>query len=232
MCVRRILFIEPDPAISGGFGSVLLAQPYEVDWAVSGAGALTFLEDRHFDLVVLDGRLPDMDGCELCRKVRGISDRLPVLMLAPAGKGDMMQGFAAGADDYLPLPADAREFLARVRVLVKRALPDARDENKLKTGDIVLDEDSKQVSKGGRIVAVTASEFLLLEYMMKNKNRIVTREELVTAAWKERRCNKPGNLSAHMNNLRKKLGEDHNAHCLYTVSGRGYLLAEKEGPGA
>ncbi|HEV2479358.1 MAG TPA: response regulator transcription factor [Puia sp.] len=226
MSVARILFIEPDPVISARFGPMLEDQQYDVDWADGGAGTMALLPARHFDLVLLDHRPPGMDGCELCRSIRKINDTIPLMMLAPAGMKAMMEAFAAGADDYLPLPMDGRELVARIRVLIKRALPAERKYNLLKIGDIVLDNDSKEVCKGGKRVPVTASEFLLLEYMMKNKNRIVTREELAAGAWKEWRRNKPGSLSLHMNNLRKKLKDDHSPHLLYTVSGKGYLLAE------
>jgi DNA-binding response OmpR family regulator len=228
MSVVRILFIEPDPVISAGFCPVLANQPYDVDCATSGAGGAALLARRRFDLAILDRRLPDMDGCELCNRIRGMNDHISLLMLVPAGGENVLKGFAAGADDCLLLPADGREFLARVRVLIKRTLPVAGEHNRLKTGDIVLDNDSKQVSKGGRPVAVTASEFLLLEYMMKNKNRIVTREELAAGAWRERRYRKPGTLPMHMNKLRKKLRDENCPHFLYTVSGKGYLLAEHE----
>jgi DNA-binding response OmpR family regulator len=227
MSIKRILFIGSDPAVTAGFGPMLGDQPLAVDWTASGAGGLALLVARHFHLTVLNRCLPDMDGCELCARIRRMNDRLPLLMLAPAGREDMIQGFAAGADDYLPLPADGRELLARVRALIKRALPE-RIHNTLRTGDIVLDNDSKQVTRGGRPVHVTASEFLLLEYLMKNKNRIVTREELVTGAWKERQSNKPGNLPAHINNLRRKLRDDQYPGFLYTVSRKGYLLAEQK----
>lgn len=226
MSVTRILFIEPEHAVFVAFRRVLDDKAFEVDRVSRGSGGLSLLISGIFDLAVVNHRLPDMDGCELCSRIRGIDDHLPLLMLAPHGSADVIGGFEAGADDYLCLPVDSREFLARVRVLIKRTLPLAREHNKLRTGDIVLDNISKQVSKGGRPVSITASEFLLLEYLLKNKNRIVTRDELVEGAWRERR-NKPGNLPAHMNKLRKKLSDGSGSHFLYTVSGKGYLLAEE-----
>jgi two-component system copper resistance phosphate regulon response regulator CusR len=227
MSVIRILFIMPNPLISGEYSAVLQDPLYDVDLATAAAEALTLLKGRHFDLVTLDSRLTDMDGCELCIRIRKINDRIPLLMLAPPGKNAVLKGFAAGADDYLPLPADKREFLARIRALLKRAPPLLPGSNKLQTGDIILDKDSREVSRSGKPVAVTASEFLLLEYMMKNKNRIVRRDELVAGAWGEGRC-KTGSLSVHINNLRKKLKDGRRSHVIYTVSGKGYLLVERE----
>jgi len=232
MSVTRILFIESDPAIFAVFALALKRQSYIVDWAISGAAALSLLTDRHFDLAVLNRSLSDMDGCMLCGRIRKMNHQFPLLMLAAEGRENMLHGFEAGADDYMPLPADDRELLARVRVLMKRASPLTSGNNKLRTGDIVLDNDSKEVCIGSRPVAVTAMEFLLLEYMMKNKNRVVTREELASAAWRKARGNKPENLAVQMNKLRKKLQDGRCTHFLYTVSGKGYLLAEKEGPEA
>lgn len=214
--------------LSAGFGAVLEDQRYHVDLAGGGGEGIALFTGGHFDLAILDRGLPDMDGCELCRRIRRMNEHIPLLMLAPAGGETMIQGFAAGADDCLSLPADAREFLARIRALIRRTLPMAAGPNKLKTGDIELDNDAKLVSKGGRVVAVTTSEFLLLEYMLKNKNRVVTREELAAGAWGGRRQYRPGSLPVHMNGLRKKLKGQRGPQPIYTVTGKGYLLLEKE----
>lgn len=232
MSDTQILFIESDPAIFAVFGGALERQSYAVHWATSGATALSLLAARPFDLAVLNRCLSDMDGCILCGHIRSTNPHLPLLMLSTQGRENMLHGFAAGADDYLPLPADDRELLARVRALMKRAWPLTGDNNKLRAGDILLDNDSKEVCIGGRPVSLTASEFLLLAYMMKNKNQVITREELAALAGGKRRRSKPENVSVHINKLRKKLRDASSSHWLYTVSGKGYLLAEKKGPGA
>lgn len=191
---------------------------------------MTMFGARHYDMLIVDRTLPDMDGCRLCLEFRRIDSDIPLLMLAQPGNNIVLESYSAGIDEFLLLPIDCREFLARVRAVIRRALPGAVTANRIRTGDIVLDYDSKLVHKAGKLIAVTASEYLLLEYMMRNKNRVITREELVSGAWgKKYRCRQL-NLQVHMNNLRNKLKDGDCPHHLYTVSRKGYLLAENETP--
>lgn len=226
MSAISILLIEPDSTLSGRFSMILRNALYDVDAVPEGTPGIAMFATRHHHLLIVNHVLPDTDGCRLCQEVRRIDSGIPVLMLGHAADNALLESFSAGIDDYLILPIDHRELLARVRAVIRRALPGTTRSNRLITGDIVLDRDSMLVYKSGRLIAVTTSEFLLLEYMMRNKNRVITKEELALGAWgRHYRCQHL-NLPIHMNNLRNKLKDDNCPHNLYTVSRKGYLLAE------
>lgn len=225
MSAVRILLVEPDPAVSARIGSALRTRFYDVFTTQGGAQAISLLDRIHFDLVILDRRLPDMEGCDLCCRIRQFDCSILLLML-DSGNDHVMEGFAAGADEYVVLPMDDRELLARLGAMMRRTLPVTPMNNLIRVGEIVMDLDSKVVSLGERVVAVTASEFLLLEYMIRNKNRVVSKDELATCAWSKGRKISPGRLPMHMNNLRNKLEDGVHPDCIYTVSGKGYLLVE------
>lgn len=232
MSAINILLIEPDNTLSGRFSKILRNALYDVDAVPEGTPGLAKFAALHHDLMIVNHNLPDTNGCRLCQEIRRIDSDIPLLMLGHAENGSLLESFSAGIDDYLILPIDHREFLARVRAVIRRALPGAPESNRLRTGDIILDRDSKLIHKSGRQIAVTTSEFLLLEYMMQNKNKVITKEELALGAWgKDYRCQQV-NLPVHMNNLRNKLKDENYPHRLYTVSRKGYLLAEDENAGA
>lgn len=228
MSAISILLIEPDNTLSGRFSKILRNALYDVDAVPEGTRGMAMFATRHHDLLIVNHSLPDTNGYRLCQEIRRIDSSIPLLMLGYAKNNALLESFSAGIDGYLILPIDLREFLARVRAIIRRALPGAPKSNRLRTGDIVLDRDSKLIHKSGRLIAVTASEFLLLEYMMRNKNKVITKEELALGAWgKNYRCQQV-NLPVHMNNLRNKLKDENCPHHLYTVSRKGYLLAEDE----
>jgi len=227
MSAIRILLIGPDPGPAAGLCAALRNQLYDVDTAANGLAGKELLTRRRYDLIVLARDLPDIDGCKLCANIRGDDRYTPVMIVASGDKDVLFEGFAAGADDYIRLPVDNRVFLARIRALIRRTVSAEPVCNRLKTGDIVLDLDSKLVRKGGKEVVLTVSEFLLLEYLMRNKNRIIPREELLSGVWGEEIPFKQRKVPTHFNNLRQKLKEGSGIRCLYTVTGKGYILVEK-----
>ena len=223
----RILLIAADGDMAAGLASGLRRQSYEIDLALrASTGSFLFQKIAHA-IVIVDYGLPDMDACDLCRMIRAGNDSTRLLLLAPAHRCSVFEGFSAGVDDYLPRPADPREVLARINALARRCEPATIAANRIQAGDIVLNLDSKEVNRGGRIVGVTVSEFRLLEYMIRNKNKVLSREQIACGIWGSEMDDKARKLPKHMNNLRGKLAHGNpSGSGIYTVSRRGYLLVD------
>ena len=219
---RRILVVDDDAMVATTIQRVLRPEGYEVEVALGGAAALERVERRRPDLVILDVMMPGVDGLEVCRRLRARGD-LPILLLtARGGTTDRVRGLDTGADDYLVKPFAYAELLARVRALLRRAAPAARA---LTFADVTMDLDTRQVSRGGRIVGLTAKEFALLEHFLRHPRQVLTREQLLDAVW-------PGEetddnvVAVYVGYLRAKLEDGDRPRLLQTMRGFGYSLRE------
>jgi len=202
-------FLEPQ--------GVVLAQ------AGSGAAGLAMLDRQTFDVVVLDVMMPGMDGLEVLRRIRAKSN-VPVIMLTARGdETDRIVGLELGADDYLPKPFSARELLARMRALVRRAVPDPRLEG-VSHGEIRLATETREVWKAGVLLALTALEFDLLAALMRKRGRVVGREALLRLAGRGDTTVNERTVDVHVARLRQKLGDDP-PRLIKTVRGVGYVFA-------
>jgi DNA-binding response OmpR family regulator len=227
----RVLIVEDEPAVADLLARALREAAWAPDVVRTGGAALEALAVSNYDLAVLDIGLPDMDGFEVCRKWRQRGGTTPILMLtARAGLGDRVAGLDAGADDYLGKPFAVEELLARLRALARR--PQASLGVALRALDLEVDAASHAAQRGGRAIKLTAREFALLEYLMRNQGRIVTRGQILEHVWDDN-FDPVGNVvDVLVGRLRRKVDRPGMTPLIHTARGVGYRLsAESVGDG-
>ena len=226
----KILVIEDDKKVAQALKKGLESERYEVELAQTGEEGFFLISARKFDLIILDLMLPGRDGLEILAAVRGRNDKTPVLILtAKDAVEDKVVGLDAGADDYLVKPFAFPELLARVRALLRRGTNGQAI--KFKLADLDMDLVRRVVTRAGRPISLTVREFELLEYLLRNQGRIVTREMLARDVWKETQRATPLDnvIDVHIARLRKKIDEHAETRLLRTVRGVGFILTEKDG---
>lgn len=217
MAEAAILVVDDDAPIRRMLHRTLAAEGYAVEDAADGGAALAAVERSAPDLIVLDVAMPGMDGLAVCRRLRARGLATPVLLLtARDGLADRVAGLDAGGDDYVVKPFETEELLARVRALLRRGrVP----ESTLALGDLVLDVDSRTVTRAGRAVSLSAREADLLELFLRNPRRVVSRTQAIAEIWQgEAHANV---VDRYVSNLRRKLGEP---PLIDTVRGVGFVL--------
>ncbi len=226
---RRILLVEDERAVARGLEYALRQEGYQVDWAANGQQALELARSTNPDLIILDIRLPDISGFEICRTLRQEGKRQPILMLTARDEEvDKVLGLELGADDYVVKPYSLRELVSRVRALLRRAYGElalaGTPQERLLFGDLEIDVGRFQVRRGGQPVDLTPTEFRLLRYMASHPERPFRRSELVEAVWGyDSDINSERTVDVHIRHLRQKLEEDPTApRHLVTVRGVGY----------
>jgi DNA-binding response OmpR family regulator len=226
----KILVIEDDKKVAQALKKGLESERYEVELAQTGEIGFFLINSQTFDLIILDLMLPGRDGLEILAAVRGRNDKTPVLILtAKDAVEDKVVGLDAGADDYLVKPFAFPELLARVRALLRRGTNGQA--TKLKLADLDMDLVRRVVTRAGRSISLTVREFELLEYLLRNQGRIVTREMLARDVWKETQRATPLDnvIDVLIARLRKKIDEPSAMRLLRTVRGVGFILTEKDG---
>lgn len=216
----RLLVVEDEPKIARSLEKGLTAEGYVVDIAEDSDSASTLMEANNYDLVLLDWMIPGKyDGPALTKHWRETSVQSPILMLtARTTIGDRVQGLDAGADDYLPKPFSFDELLARVRALLRR--PKASTGNVFSTGPLTLDVVSKEVTVNGNLVHLTAKEFQLLEYLLRYKREVISKDQLLDHVWADEARVQHNTVETFVANLRKKIGDE----VIRTVRGHGYKV--------
>ena len=218
----RVLVVEDDEAIADVLRRTLRQEGHEVRSSADGIDALVAAEEFVPDVVILDLGLPDLDGVEVCRRLRAESD-VPILILTARGElGDRVVGLDSGADDYLVKPFERQELLARMRALMRRRPP--RGSAALVVGDLRLNPDTREVTRGEREIELTNREFELLEYLMRNEKLVVSRERLLEEVWGYDPLAMTNTIDVFISNLRRKLEEGGEARLLHTKRGAGYVL--------
>lgn len=225
----RILVVDDETALVRQLQTMLTAERYLVDTAPDGEAALDMLADNPADLVILDIMLPKMDGLAVLRHMREGGMTTPVLMLSARGAiEDRIAGLDLGADDYLPKPFSPAELMARVRALLRRG-GDQKD-SLLTAGDIELDTKGRVTRKGGQPINLTAREFAILEFLLYNKNRAVSRFSLAEHVWGD--AFDPFSMSnfmdVHIKNLRKKIDTPNTQSLIRTIRGVGYIIRDEQ----
>jgi len=222
----RVLVVEDEPGIADFLTRGLSEAGYSVDTARDGEEALHWPGVAEFDVIVLDVMLPCLNGIEVCRTLRDRGDRTPILMLtARDAIEDRVAGLDSGADDYLVKPFAFAELLARVRALSRRepALLGAT----LQVADLSLDTVTRRVTRGGAEVELTAKEFALLEYLMRNPDRVLSRTVIAEHVWNYDFDNVTNVIDVHVKNLRKKIDGGAAAQLIQTVRGAGYRISTR-----
>jgi len=221
----RILVVEDAGKLAGLLRRGLAEQGYAVDVAANGSDAVWMGTETAYDAVVLDLVLPDIDGLEVCRRLRERGRWAPVLVLtARDAVADRIRGLDSGADDYLTKPFAFGELLARLRALLRRGTG-ARPAV-LEVGDLRLDPAARTVHRGAARIELTAKEFALLEYLMRHPGQVLSRPRLLEHVWDFGFDGDPHVLSVYVGYLREKIDKPFGRHCLQTVRGMGYRIAD------
>jgi DNA-binding response OmpR family regulator len=223
VCVTTVLVVDDEPTIREIVVGYLQRDGYRTLEAADGIRAREILESDPPNLVVLDVMLPGTDGLELCRWIRARS-KLPVIMLTARGEeSDRIVGLELGADDYVTKPFSPRELAARVRTVLRRAEPAGTEDEQLTFDGLVLDAGTREVTKVGRAVRLTAKEFDLLWFLASHPRRVFSRDDLMRRIWGYSAALDTGTLTVHVRRLREKLEDDPSRpHHLDTVWGIGY----------
>jgi heavy metal response regulator len=224
----RLLIVEDEKRIADFVARGLEAAGYAVDIAHDGNSALNLAHQTDYDLVILDMMLPDMDGLKVLEKMRNRKSSSPVLILsARSGVDDRVRGLELGADDYLTKPFAFVELQARVRVLLRRGQPMAE---RLQVGDLTLDCIRRRVARAGEAIDLAPKEFSILEYLMRNKGRALSRTMVVEHVWDMDYDGLTNIVDVYIRHLRSKVDDNHPNKLIQTVRGVGYMIDAPERP--
>jgi len=220
----RLLVVDDDPAVRESLGEALKLEGYEIECAEDGVEAIAKVVTRRPDAVVLDVLMPELDGLEVCRRLRAKGDRTPVLLLtARVTVHDRVAGLDAGADDYLIKPFALEELFARVRALLRRG-GGAGSGRTFRYADLVLDGSGRMVSRGDRSIDLTRTEYLLLELFLLNAGQVLTRSVIFERVWGYDFGPSSNSLEVYVRYLRQKLEAGGEPRLIHTVRGFGYVL--------
>jgi two-component system OmpR family response regulator len=220
----RVLVVDDEPNIVDVISMALRYQGFEVDSAATGADAIAAVAARRPQLIVLDVMLPDFDGFEVARRLAGAHVDVPIIFLtARDSTEDKIHGLTLGGDDYITKPFSLEELVARVRTILRRAGLSQDGGSKLSFADLELDEDAHEVTRDGRLIELTATEFRLLRYLMLNPRRVLTRPQLLDHVWNYDFGGDARVLETYISYLRKKVDAG-KPPLIHTVRGVGYTL--------
>ncbi len=223
----RVLLVEDDPAVRGAVERALRIAGHEPELAMRGDRALELATDNTYDAVVLDLGLPGLDGLEVCRRLRASGNRVPVLMLtARAAVTERVEGLDAGADDYLVKPFALDELLARLRAFERRAGTNGHTRGTLRFADLALDRDAMECRRGERPIPLTRTEYQLLELLLANPRKVLTRDVIFDRVWGYDFGPDSNSLDVYVGYLRRKLEANGEPRLIHTVRGVGYVLKD------
>jgi DNA-binding response OmpR family regulator len=228
-CSRmRVLVVEDEREIADLLQRAIEDVAWACDVAETGGAALEAMATNPYDLVVLDLGLPDMDGLEVCRRGEG---RAPILALtARSGLDDRVRGLDAGADDYLPKPFAIEELLARMRALLRR--PPSALAPRFRLADLELDPATRSVRRADRVLRLTAREYALLEYLLRNPQRVVSRSQILDHVWDDNFDPVANAVDVLVGRARRKIEAAGGVRLIHTIRGMGYMLSETPPPNA
>ena len=224
----KILLIEDEPKTVQSLKQGLEENNYVVEVAYDGHMGHQLATRNTYQLIISDIIIPGISGLELCRKLRLEGVQTPILMLtALSTTDDKLEGFDAGADDYLAKPFDFKEFLARVKALIKRSNQTMIEAQVLKFADLELDLTSKIVSRSGQKINLTAKEFQLMEYFLRNQEKVISKAEIAENIWEVEDENSSNLIEVYVNYLRKKVDKGFSSKLIHTQFGMGYILRQE-----
>jgi len=221
-----ILLVEDDARVSNFIKKGLEEAGHHITVAYDGRMGLKLALENHYDLLIIDGILPELNGMELCKKIRHFKSNIPIIMLtALATIEDKLSGFNAGADDYITKPFHFDELLVRIKALSRRGQT-TLSAIQYSADDLVMDCFTKRVTRAEQPIALTAKEYALLEYLLINKNRVMSRMQIAEAVWGIGFNRGTNFIDVYINYLRTKIDKGHPSPLIHTAIGMGYILKE------
>jgi two-component system OmpR family response regulator len=227
--MARVLVVDDEAHIGELVSVALRYNGFEVTTSLTGRGALGEVRRSRPDLVILDVMLPDLDGFEVAKRIRetdGGADRVPVIFLtAKDATADKVAGLGLGGDDYVTKPFSVEELVARVQAVMRRSAGSGPDSHRLTFADLSLDEDTREVRRAGELIELTATEYRLLQYLLVNARRVLTRAQILEHVWDYDFSSNASVLETYVSYLRHKIDDDH-PPLIHTVRGVGYSLRD------
>jgi len=225
----KILIIEDEPKVALFIKEGLVENFFEADIAYDGIQGKNLALGSHYDLIILDLNLPGINGYDICKQIRRNNTSVPILMLTAFGTiEDKLHGFENGADDYIVKPFEFRELLARIKALLKRTRAASQGRNILKIADLELNNETKTVKRNNIAIELTAKEFSLLELLMRNKGKVISRSEIAERIWEVNFDTGTNVIDVYINFLRKKIDKNFTTKLIHTYIGMGYVLKEPD----
>ncbi len=225
----RILLVEDEKKLADTIQAGLQEHEYYVTIAYNGQDGKDLFFSQTYDLIILDINLPFINGYELCKIIREKNKRVPVVMLTALNFTEhKVEGFELGADDFIPKPFEFRELLARIKALLRRAdlTKPVTDEKLLSIANLDLDLNRKEARRDGQKIVLTAKEFQLLEYLLRNRDKVVSREDISRDVWETEFDPQTNVIDVYVNFLRKKLDKGYTPKLIHTQVGMGYILKD------
>jgi len=225
---RKILLVEDEQKIADALKLGLTEDGYFVEAAYDGNLGWQLFQEQSYDLVILDINLPGITGYDLCKRIRNKNAQVPVIMLTALNSlNDKIEGYDAGADDYIIKPFEFKELLMKIRVLLRRSLHQNLARNSiLKAGNLEMNLDNKEVKRGDTKINLTAKEFQLLEYLMRNQNRVVSRSDIAINVWDIDFDTNTNVIDVYINYVRNKVDKKFDRKLIHTQVGMGYILKD------
>lgn len=225
---RKILIIEDEQKIADTLKMGLTENGFYAETAYDGKIGLQLFRSNAFDLVILDINLPGLNGFEVCKGIRAHDIKVPVIMVTSMNTlNDKIEGYDAGADDYLLKPFEFRELLMKIRALLKRTMfQHIPVGNILKAADLQMNLDNKEVKRGDTVIQLTAKEFQLLEYLLRNKNRVLSRADIAINVWDVDFDTNTNVIDVYISYIRNKVDKKYDQKLIQTHVGMGYILKE------
>ena len=225
---KKILIVEDEVKVATFIKKGLQTQSFDAEIAESGSEAKKLFDENSFDLIILDIGLPDMSGLEVCEYIRSKNIKVPILMLTALGTvADKLSGFEVGTDDYMVKPFDFMELLVRIKALLKRTNEVEQPSEKLHEADLELDLKEKVARRDGKVIELTAKGFSLLEYLMINKGRVVSKVDIAEKVWDINFDTGTNFIEVYVNYLRNKIDKGFSNKLIHTIVGMGYMLKNK-----
>ncbi len=223
----QLLLVEDETSVSRFIKKGFISEGYQIDIAYDGTVAKSMFDKKTYDLAILDINLPGFNGYQLCEHFKKINPYIPIIFLTALDSiEDKVTGFESGADDYLVKPFEFKELLLRAKALVRRTGLGSLSAKKLIIADLEMDTSAKTVSRAGKRLELTAREYALLEYLMVNRDRVVSRIDIAEKVWDLDFDTSTNVIDVYINYLRKKIDKDHPKKLLHTIVGMGYTLRE------
>lgn len=223
----RILIVEDEIKLARALKKALELQKYAVDAVSDGINGHDLASTESYDLIILDVMLPGMDGTEICSALRQENIQTPILMLTAKGQvSDKTTGLDAGADDYMVKPFSLEELFSRIRALLRRA--NKNNDSILSVKDLTLDQASLKVKRAGKEISLSTKEFAVLEYLMRNKNKVLTKSQIVSNVWNSDADVLLTTVEVHVKNLRDKVDKPFKEQLINTVRGFGYEIRDEK----